>query len=407
MGHIKRGSAEFNKTLLALFLGSFVTFADLYSTQPVIPLIAKSYDITPTWASLSLSFSTGTMAIMLVIISIVTNGIDRKKVMSVALFLSAVLTMLVGFVDSIEALLCLRAVQGIVLAGFPSIAMAYITEEFHTGSLGYVMGIYVSGSSIGGLAGRLIVGSLSEFISWAVAISLLGMLSFFLALLFRKMLPNSTVQYSEKTHTFAQTLKSMKKNIQNPNLVLLYLMGFLLMGSFVSIYNYIGIHLMEEPYNLSQVFISFIFVVYLVGTFSSTWMGRLADRLQRQRVLLAGVIIMLVGVVLTMSVSLIMQIIGLVLLTFGFFGAHSIASGWVGLLAERTEKAQTSSLYLLFYYVGSSVVGALGGVFLHTYGWFGEVVMVLILLLIGIGCTLFIKEKKQVQMKEKLISRIK
>ncbi|MFS0784536.1 MFS transporter [Bacillus sp. 1P06AnD] len=394
MGHIEQGDPYFRKTLLALFLGSFVTFADLYSTQPVIPLIAEQFGTTPAGASLSLSFSTGTMAIMLVIVSLLTQGINRKKVMGISLTLSALLSVAVLFVHSMPQLLAIRALQGAALAGFPSIAMAYITEEFKPMSLGYVMGIYVSGSSIGGLAGRLIIGTLSDFISWTAAISTLGLLSLLISLLFWKMLPMST-RPKESNLSFKRTMQSLKNNSTKPQLLLLYGMGFLLMGSFVSVYNYIGIPLMKAPYHLSQVVISFIFIVYLVGTFSSTWMGKMADRHQRKLVLLSGVVMMLIGVLLTLTVPLVLKIVGLVIFTFGFFGAHSIASGWVGLLAEQSEKAQASSLYLLFYYAGSSIIGALGGVFLHRNGWSGEVMMVTALLVVGVVFTLFNKAEKK------------
>lgn len=399
MGHIEQGDPAFRKTLLALFLGSFVTFADLYSTQAVIPLIAKDFGTTPAGASLSLSFSTGTMAIALVIVSLLTQGFNRKKVMGISLTLSALLSVAVMFVHSMPELLALRALQGAALAGFPSIAMAYITEEFKPMSLGYVMGIYISGSSIGGLSGRLIIGTLSDFIPWTSAIAILGGLSLVISLLFWKMLPLST-RPKESNLSFRRTMQSLKNNSVKPQLLLLYCMGFLLMGSFVSVYNYIGIPLMRAPYNLSQVLVSFIFVVYLVGTFSSAWMGKMADRHQRKFVMLAGVLLMLSGILLTLASPLALKIIGLVIFTFGFFGSHSIASGWVGMLAEKSEKAQASSLYLLFYYAGSSIVGALGGVFFHHSGWSGEVAMAAVLLLVGVLCTLLNKGAQKMQTAE-------
>lgn len=81
---------------------------------------------------------------------------------------------------------------------------------------------------------------------------------------------------------------------------------------------------------MSQAEVGWIFSLYLVGTFSSAWMGRLADGLGRGRVLLIGVSLMLCGVGLTLASSLAVIVAGVAVLTFGFFGAHSIASGWVG-----------------------------------------------------------------------------
>ncbi|MFJ7994111.1 MFS transporter [Peribacillus frigoritolerans] len=397
MNYIEPAGKSFRKTILALFLGSFVTFADLYSTQPVIPVFAKQFGVSPAMASLTLSFATGTLALCLLLVSFFSENIDRKKIMGTALTLSALLSIYVSFIqDDLYILIAIRAIQGAVLAGFPAIAMAYINEEFHPKSLGYVMGIYVSGSSIGGLAGRLIVGVLTDHFSWNIAIGSLGALSLIISLAFWWMLPPS--QHAVRVRVSLSRIKtSLINNLRNNRLVLLFGMAFLLMGSFVTVYNFVGIPLMGPPYHLSQTLIGFIFIIYLVGTFSSTWMGKLADQYSRRGVLLIGIAIMLMGALLTLLEPLLLKIMGLALFTFGFFGAHSIASSWVGSLADKSEKAQASALYLLFYYAGSSIVGASGGLFLMKFGWGGVISAVSILILLAGACAMMVEKVKIVK----------
>ncbi|USK74658.1 MFS transporter [Peribacillus frigoritolerans] len=397
MNYIEPAGKSFRKTILALFLGSFVTFADLYSTQPVIPVFAKQFGVSPAMASLTLSFATGTLALCLLLVSFFSENIDRKKIMGTALTLSALLSICVSFIqDDLYILIAIRAIQGAVLAGFPAIAMAYINEEFHPKSLGYVMGIYVSGSSIGGLAGRLIVGVLTDHFSWNIAIGSLGALSLIISLAFWWMLPPS--QHAVRVRVSLSRIKtSLINNLRNNRLVLLFGMAFLLMGSFVTVYNFVGIPLMGPPYHLSQTLIGFIFIIYLVGTFSSTWMGKLADQYSRRVVLLIGIAIMLMGALLTLLDPLLLKIMGLALFTFGFFGAHSIASSWVGSLADKSEKAQASALYLLFYYAGSSLVGASGGLFLMKFGWGGVISAVSILILLAAACAMMVEKVKIVK----------
>ncbi|MGN7396414.1 MFS transporter [Peribacillus frigoritolerans] len=397
MNYIEPAGKSFRKTILALFLGSFVTFADLYSTQPVIPVFAKQFGVSPAMASLTLSFATGTLALCLLLVSFFSENIDRKKIMGTALTLSALLSICVSFIqDDLYILIAIRAIQGAVLAGFPAIAMAYINEEFHPKSLGYVMGIYVSGSSIGGLAGRLIVGVLTDHFSWNIAIGSLGALSLIISLAFWWMLPPS--QHAVRVRVSLSRIKtSLINNLRNNRLVLLFGMAFLLMGSFVTVYNFVGIPLMGPPYHLSQTLIGFIFIIYLVGTFSSTWMGKLADQYGRSVVLLTGIAIMLMGALLTLLDPLLLKIMGLALFTFGFFGAHSIASSWVGSLAYKSEKAQASALYLLFYYAGSSIVGASGGLFLMKFGWGGVISAVSILILLAAACAMMVEKVKIVK----------
>ncbi len=65
-----------------------------------------------------------------------------------------------------------------------------------------------------------------------------------------------------------------------------------------------------------------------------------------------------------------------------FFAAHSIASGWVSRRATH-DKAQASSLYLFFYYFGSSVGGTAGGIFWMHDGWGGVIAMITVFLVVA------------------------
>ncbi|HJV18181.1 MAG TPA: MFS transporter, partial [Bacillales bacterium] len=142
--------------------------------------------------------------------------------------------------------------------------------------------------------------------------------------------------------------------------------------------------LLAPPYSLSQTIVGFIFVVYLVGTVSSTWMGMLADQHGRRKILQVTLVILLLGAFITLNTNLWLKLIGIAIFTFGFFGGHSIASGWIGKIATH-DKAQASSLYLFFYYIGSSIGGTAGGTFYSNYGWIGVVGMIVILSLIAIS----------------------
>ena len=169
---------------------------------------------------------------------------------------------------------------------------------------------------------------------------------------FWRILPPST-RFRPRPLIARNLLASLGGHLADRDLLSLYAIGALLMGGFVALYNYIGYHLLGALYELSQAAVGWIFVLYLVGTFSSAWMGRLADGLGRPRVLWIGMSIMLFGVGMTLASSLGVIILGMAVLTFGFFGAHSIASGWVGQRA-LAARAQASALYLLCYYLGST-----------------------------------------------------
>ena len=159
-------------------------------------------------------------------------------------------------------------------------------------------------------------------------------------------------------------------------------MAFLLMGTFVTIYNYASYRLVAPPYSLHEGAISAIFLLYLLGMIVSPAFGRLADRLGRGPMLATAVMLMLAGVLLTTSVPLWLVIGGLALLTLGFFGGHAVASGWVGHIAPAA-KAQAASLYLLAYYLGASLIGSYGGRYWAQNGWNGVAALVGGLLLVA------------------------
>lgn len=381
MDYVKYGTGAFWRASSALFAGGFFTFAVLYSTQPLLPVFSQQFHITPAVSSLALSLTTGTLSVFLLIAALLSERWGRKRIMGISLFLSAIIAILTAFSPDFLSLIILRTLQGVVLAGLPSIAMAYIGEEIHPDSLGTAMGLYVSGTTVGGMFGRIVTGMITDFFSWQIALGTLGLIGLLCSIYFWTGLPDS-VHFQSKSLSPKKTLHSFFQHLHSPSLLGIFGIAFLLMGGFVSMYNYIGYLLTNPPYSLSQTAIGWIFVVYIMGTFSSVWMGKLADQTGRLKILAISMGIMLMGGFLTIAASLSIKIIGIAIFTFGFFGSHSVASGMVGKLATA-NKAQASSLYLLFYYAGSSLLGSVGGLFWDGYQWAGVLSMIAICIFVA------------------------
>ena len=389
MSYIQKRTVAFRKTCVALFFAGFSTFAIMYSTQPLLPVFSQVFHISPAVASLSLSLTTVSLAISMLFFSSLSEVKGRKPLMIFSLFAATLLAIIIAFVPSFRFLLIIRTLQGIVLAGVPAVAMAYLSEEIDPGSLGIAMGLYISGNSIGGMSGRIIIGMLSDYTNWRVALGSMGVLSIFTSLIFCYLLPESK-HFQPRSLEIGKLLKSMTNHLKDPGLLCLYGIAFFIMGSFVTLFNYIGYQLMAPPYSLSQTIVGWIFMIYMVGTFSSTFMGRLADKRGRSQMLLVAVLIMAFGAAITFGKPLTLKILGISIFTFGFFGSHSLASSWVAQRASH-DKAQASSLYLFFYYVGSSIGGTLGGIFWSMFGWGGVISMILSFLVIAFSLSLYLK----------------
>lgn len=383
---IQAGTPAFRRTILAQFAGGFATFALLYCVQPLMPLFATEFGVGAAGSSLSLSLSTGLMAVCLLVAGSLSEAWGRKGLMTVSLAVSAVLGIAAALVPGWTALLLVRALEGIALSGLPAVAMAYLSEEMAPEAIGLAMGLSIGGNAVGGLAGRLVTGVLADFGDWRLALGAIGGMGLICAGVFWRGLPPSR-NFRPRPLVLRHLVLSLLAQFRDPGLRWLFAEGFLLMGAFVTVYNYLGFRLMAPPFNLSQTVVGLVFALYLIGIFASAWVGDLAGRLGRRRVLWATFALMLAGIALTWPDNLPTVIAGVAVLTFGFFGAHSIASSWVGRRA-RQAKAQASSLYLFFYYLGSSVVGSLGGFAWSAGHWGGVSALVGALLVVALAISL-------------------
>ncbi|MEI6209596.1 MAG: MFS transporter [Desulfuromonadales bacterium] len=382
-GQVGVGTGTFRRVNLALFCAGFVTFVTLYDVQPLLPLFAREFSVSPAVASLPLSFSTVALALGMLIAGTVSETLGRKLLMTAALFLTALLALATYFCQSFESLLIVRLLQGLALAGVPSVAMAYLGDEMNAHSIGHAMGLYISGNALGGMSGRVGTALLCEYVSWHEAIALIGILSLLLSLVFLKSLPRQT-NFRQRPFRIRYLFTSLFQHLHEPGLLCLYGLAFLSMGGFVSLYNYIGFRLLAAPYHLNQFQVSLIFLVYLLGSFSSGIVGRLIHRFGRPFMIRLTLSVMLGGTVITLFGSLPVIVAGVGVFTCGFFSAHAIASSWVGRRA-KTAKAQASSLYLFSYYLGSSISGTVGGVFWMRYGWNGVAAMIALLIVAAFG----------------------
>jgi YNFM family putative membrane transporter len=365
-----RGTPTYRRVSLALFAAGFATFSLLYCVQPLLPAFAHDFRVSPAEASLALSLTTGFLALAILMAGAVSESVGRRSLMFTSICAAAVLGVAAAVAPDWRVLLAARALEGLALGGVPAVAMAYLGEEIHPAGLGRAMGLFVAGNAFGGMAGRVGVGMLASWTSWRVALATLGGLDLALALAFLALLPPSRNFVRRAGLGLAYHLAAWGRHLRNGSVMRLCAIGFLVMGTFVTVYNYAGFRLEGPPYRLGQAQASAIFVVYLFGMAASWIAGALADRLGRGPVLAAGTTVAIAGLALTLATPLAAVVASVVILTIGFFIAHSVASGWVGPMAGEA-KAHAASLYLLAYYLGSSLMGSAGGWFWAAYGWPG------------------------------------
>ena len=379
-GHPK-GSAAYGRLLAGLAFAGVATFAQLYSTQAVLPIMAADLQVSAAEAALTISLATVGLALTVIPWSFLADRIGRVRAMTLGISAATVLGLLAPLAATFPVLLGLRLLEGMALGGIPAIAIAYLNEEVHKAHAALAAGSYVAGTTLGGLAGRLVAGPVGELWGWRAATLAVSALAAAAAVLFLFLVPRARGFTPARASGFRGAARTLAGHLRNPRLLALYVQAFLLMGGFVAVYNYLGFRLSGDPFGLPATVISLIFVAYLSGTVTSRLAGGLTLRFGRRAVLLAGILLMILGLALTLTQLLVLILAGLLVFTGGFFAAHSIGAGWTGGIAT-TARAQAASLYNLAYYLGSSAIGWAGGLVFQWFGW-----TALALAVIGLGCT--------------------
>src|SRR3954452_19645262 len=280
------GGPGYRRMSFALFLAGVATFALLYSTQALLPLISGEFGVAASEASWTVAAATGGLALFVLPMSALSERFGRRTVMTASLAVAVTVGLLVPFAPSLTALVVLRAVQGAALAGLPASATAYLAEEVRPKALVTAIGLFVAGNSVGGMSGRVITGWVAQEWGWRVAVGVVGAIAVACAVAFRLLLPapKHFTQGSLRPRVLARTVRD---HLANPLLRRLYAIGALFMTVFGGVYTVIGYRLTDEPFGLPQGIVDSIFLVYLVGTVSASTAGRLVGRLGRRGALYA------------------------------------------------------------------------------------------------------------------------
>jgi YNFM family putative membrane transporter len=388
---IEAGSSAFWRATLALCLGSFMIFANVYVTQPLLPTIAAHFSISELEANWSFTITTLMLGLSLLVYGPLSDALGRKNIMAVTMVAVVMTTFLLSQVESYQHVLILRGLQGFFLGGLPAIAVAYMGDEFRRDAMVMAVGFYISGNSLGGIGGRLIGGFVGEWLGWSEAFLVMTLLSFILLAAFLFLLPSSKYFEPKPVHVKSM-LTGMGAHLRTPVLITAYLIGGLNFFIFINQYSFITFVLAHEPFNLSPSWLGLLFLTYLSGTVGSALSGRVAQRIPQPICMAIGILLMVCGSLTTLIPSVVTIILGFLISAFGFFFCHSTASSWVSRNATE-NKASASSLYLLFYYIGAST----GGFYLQPYwqwmAWDGVIIGSLVVLSVTLVLAIGLQRK--------------
>lgn len=368
LGH-SAGTASYRRLIIAVMAGGFANFSLMYFVQPLLPLLAAQYQVTPAESAHVLSITTLTIIAGLLMAGPLSDRFGRVQIMRWSLVGSGLLGIASAFAPSWGMLLLLRGLLGITSAWLPAAALAYLREEVQPGSHSRANAAYIAGTALGGAAGRLLPGPIAALGGWPLAAATMGILTLVSGAALWLMLPPSR-GFSPHHVPVPEMLLGTIAAPRDPVVAWLSVAGFAAMGTFVAVYNAMAFRLQAPPFALGHA-ASLVYVAYLFGIAAPMLLRQLSDRLGRGTTTIVAALMLMLAVVIASLSSLSAVVLGLGLITFAFLGVHSLLSGWVVDRAARRGlgTAQASSAYLLTYYLGSTLLGALATWLWQTQGW--------------------------------------
>lgn len=262
------GDPGYRRITVALFAAGVATFALLYSTQALLPVLARAFSLSAAQSTLSLSLATVGLGAALLVTGPVSEVLGRTRLIHISLVASGVLELACALAPSWDVLLTLRLAQGVALAGLPAVATAYLREEIHPSTYARAAGQYIGGTALGGLTGRLVTSTVADAAGWRWALAVIAALGLACAVIVFFVLPPSR-NFTPAPVGPGQLMATTRRAVSDPGLLALYAIGACSMGAFVAVFNAIGFRLTSAPFHFSAGAVGLVFLIYPVGSLSA------------------------------------------------------------------------------------------------------------------------------------------
>jgi len=353
-------------------LAGMCTFLNMYSTQPLLPLLRETFHASELEVSFTVSATILATALTAPIIGMIAERRGRKKVIVPSLFLLTIPTALVATSTSLRALIFWRFAQGLFVPGVIAVMLAYVNEERAGRGVGRAMSSYITGTVIGGFLGRFISGVVATHWHWRSAFLVLAALNLTGAVMVRVWLPPAK-NFVRAEH-LRQVLDHAKDHLRNRRLLANFGMGSAVLLAQVGCFTYANFYLAAAPFRLNSAQLGSIFFVYLLGVVITPQSGRFLDRFGFRHTAVLYCTMMIAGLLLTLVKSVPVIIVGLAIFSSGVFVAQASATVQTGAIAGRA-RSSAAGLYVTFYYLGGSVGATLTDWFWHWAAWPGCVAL--------------------------------
>ena len=365
--------------LILVFWLVAASFATIYITQPILPVLQTVFGVNETMASLTIS-----AVILGIAIANLPFGIlaDRYPVRPIILIGGSVVTvtgLICSLSDSLLLIIAARFIQGLFIPSLTTCVAAFLSTRLPPARLNVIMGSYVSATVAGGLGGRLLGGWLFPPEHWRYAFITSSVILFLATIAAVLWLPKEEDGIKNEPMPTA-----FFKLIRQAELLRIYLVAFGAFFVFSSIFNYLPFYLTGPPFNLPTDIITYLYLSYIIGIIMGPLAGKLSNRIGNGSTMMLGSAVFGVSIWISLIQSVITISLSLAGVCAGFFAIHAAAAGSLN-RKLKCSRGRGNSLYVLFYYLGGFAGINISGFVYAFSGWPGIIAMGTLMLLIPAG----------------------
>lgn len=369
------------KAILPLSFVVFLRFLGLFIVLPVISLyVAEFGETSAILLGLAVSGAYLTQIIFQTPFGILSDKIDRKKVVMAGLLIFLIGSVICALADNISMLIIGRFIQGAGAIG--GVVSAQITdlvrEEQRTGAMAIMGGGIFASFTLAMLIGPIIGGYVGvAWLFWLTA--LLTVISMIL-LLVVPATPKISYSFKQKP----------QKSARNLNLTIMNCSSFLEKMFMTLIFVVIPLCFVNELGSHKEDLWKIYTPAALCGIFALAPASILAEKYGRAKLVLGyGVGLFLLAYMLLAIGGaenyLWLFVAGITLFFIGFATLEPIMQSLTSKYAKAHERGKALGVFTTYAYAGSFAGGVLGGVLYHHFGimWIGIIVSIICVLWLG------------------------
>lgn len=192
---VRRGTTPYKRALTALFAIGVGAYALIYAPQPLLRVIGQSYEVSAAQSALLMSATTFALAFFVLFWGAMTSRIAERTIIIGGLAGAILISVIIPFAPNWPLLIALRALQGIALAGPLTATLAWVGRHVEAPSIAQVSGLYIAGTTVGGMTGRLLSGFVNELAGdWRFGIAAVSIMAVVLGGVAHLLLPRAKGQ---------------------------------------------------------------------------------------------------------------------------------------------------------------------------------------------------------------------